>query len=943
MIPTLRALPPYLSVTCALVLTVGSPAHASESLSSVAMNCQQEMVEWAFDPQTHRVFANPYRGSEIVEYSPETGEELRRIRLQSFPAEMLLKSNKIFVCSSHGLQVIDLKTNQRSQFLTHLLNSRAIMSPSATSNHAYLFASLSRQERERELVLLNTETAEVVSRRAWRPQTKRQTPSRFVVSHDERQLLSLGFIKPGSTATLARSYELSDDLRLSFQRELTVPALPVTQTSYGARWLAGNVMLSADLDESLREYSGDLVAFDESRDRFASLTLEDRGLVYPDMVLTIGRISSNEELAHVTLSAPAGSSHELKLEQSSRRLVFPTIQFDSSGRRVLCAYASNCHLVDLANMESETAVGRLEVKPLERNRYAAGLPIAVDLQVTGGPEGVKPVLALADGPAGMRLEDARLVWNPTVADLGRHDVRLTIGAAGHEAAYVLSLVVVLPEVALPVAGQAMITDEAGKYAVVFGQPSDGATAIRTQSRPPSRLAVVDLDRLEVIRQCPVDDWPRTMLISGQSMFWIPKSVDVLKRLDLEQGAEVEDLPLPEGKLEGIFSLRDGSLVLILANEEERSARAVAYRCEGWQSIDDHPLSQLTLPWSPRSFRKDVYRIGDSQLYFYSRVLDEDDGSTLCFCTRYGSGGHRMVKVAEKDFIAMDNRGSYGSVWSREIGSRDIGRLLEPAIIRHTSRTHHLSRSRPLYLSLELEERGHEFGFAMELRDLVFGKSLGKFPLPDDVTFRMGYSHYDRFARIAGDKMVCVIDDRLFYYPLPNLSGQLQPLRMLYPRVSPTPVTEIATVSLAARGGERPYRFRLSKPIAGVTVAPSTATLKVDWPRLWKDFRSRVAAGQEYETIVGWDRPFIGPRSVQTAESTVPAGHTLVSVECLLDVTDVSGQQDRVLVVLLGVAPKQELASEVLKGRQVIESRRKEARESRRRSQQQGSQVPIAQP
>jgi len=917
---------PILFVICSCMLTVDGQVRAAEPLLSVAMDCQQVVVEWAFDPENRRIFANS-QSNEIIEYGAETGEVVRRFPLKSYCREMLWKPGKLFVCSRHGLQVIDLTLNQPGQFLTDLYGARSIMSPSASSNHAYLFATRSRQHRKSELVRFNTETLKVELRQAWGSQTKRQTPSRFVVSRNEKHLLSLGFVNPLHPFHQGRIYGFnSNTLRLSLQREVTIPALPLTQITHGERWLAGNTMLSTDLKESLREYSDDFVAFDESRDRFATLTLKDASLTHTDMILSVGRISSNEELARLALSAPVGSSRNRSLKQSSIHLVFPTIQFDRSGQWVLCAYASSCHVVNLQKLGIQQTADRLKLEPLKTTLFAAGLPIAIDLQVKGAPNGTKPTLSLTDAPAGARIQGTKLIWNPTFNEIGHHDVRLNISAADMKASHLLSLNIALPEVALSVDSQAMITDEVGKYAVVFGQHQDVTTTSSTQYRPPSHLAVVDLTRLAIVQRHSVSDWPRTNLISGKYLFWIPKSVDVIKRINLEQESEVETLKLPEGNLDEIFLLGNDLLAVVLADEQKKAARIVVYQCEDWQAIDDHPLAQLQLRWYPGSIRNELRRIGDAQLYFYGRVLDETDGSRLCFNTRIGTPASRMIRVMEKDFIATNNRGSYGNAWGVEINSRQIERDRNPAIIYYTSKTHQLSRSKPLYVSLEREKREHTHYFVLELRDLVSGKTLGQFPLPDDVTFSPGYPRFLRFVRIAGDKIVCVIGDRLFYHRIPDLSDQLQPLRMLYPKTTPTRVTEVVTIPLVARGGKTPYRFRLGQTIDGVTVDSSTGKLKIRWPTLWRNYRSTVAAGKRYEVIVTEDRLGTDTTFNRMTGIEVPAGKIPVSVECLLDVSDASGQQDRVLVSLIGIAPKQELIPKIRKGKKAMELRRAKAKE-----------------
>lgn len=925
-----------LSLAFSILLLVQSKVIAANSKAAIVMNCKQVMTEWAFERQTQRIFASPLRGGEIVEFGVDTGNELRRIPLKSYPSKMLIKPRRLFVCSNHGLQVIDLKSNKLEKFMTQIYGASAITSPTLESKHAYLFGRRSRQHREQELVLLDTSTLKVLSRQPWRSQTKRQTPSRFIISRDESELLSCGLVNPRIVVHQGRAYRLSKkDLRLSLPREVTIPALPIYQTDRSARWLAGNIMLSSDLEHTLREYEGDLVAFDELRDRFAALTIEDRSSANPDMILSVGKISSNQELARITLTAQEGVSPEVRLKQSYRTLVFPSIQFDNSGQYVLCAYASSCHVVDTQKMGLQISAPPLELKPIVATRYAAGRPIAIDLQTKGDQREVEPTISLTDAPTGVRIEDAQLLWNPTFADIGRHDVHLKISTKGQEIAHVLSLVIVLPEIGLPIAAQAMIADEVGKYAVVFGQTKDEATTSSTRYRPPSQLAVVDLAQLKTVNQFSVDDWPRSNLISGKYLLWIPKSVDVLKRIDLEQGMEVEDLAVAEGKIEEIFLIGEEAVAVILANEQARTAKVVVYNISDWRMIKDHPLSQLTLRWSPRSVRSNLRQLGDSQLYFYNRVLNAKDGSTLCFNTRLGSIANRIHRVSEKDFIAINNRGSYGTAWGIEIGSRKIARLQDPAaIIYYTSKTHQLSRSRPLYVSLETEKRGNNHCFMIELRDLVFGKSLGKFPLPDDVNYRPGFSHALRFVRISGDKIICTVGNRLFYYAIPEISEELQPLRMLYPKLPPTSVTKSMTIPLAARGGKAPYQFRLGQPIDGVAVASSTGVLKVNWPKLWENFKSSIAEGQRHEVTVGGVHPSIGPRFDQATGIIVPDGKLPVSVECLLAVSDASGQQNHILVSLVGIASQEELSPAIEKGKRIINEKRAKARELYNRQQQQ---------
>jgi len=594
---------------CSLLICFGdAQAQVDEPPSSINMKCTEVIAQWAFDPETRRVFGNPRSGTKIYEYSSETGEEVRRFQIDSFTKEMLLKPGKLFVCSQDGLQVIDLKTNEVNLVTQDQDRVWAITTPSAESNRVYFFSG----KNPRDLVTLNTETLEIESRQAWKPQARCATPRRFVVTPDERHLLSVGSANPRQTTPhKAKMFALrSDTLDLRYERDLRIPSMPVSTAYQGVRWLAGNSVMSQDLKHNVRKYKGDYVEFDERRDLYATVAMESRSSPMQDILLdnTLDKRRMGRKL--------------------DSDLVFPTVQFDKSGNYLLCAYASNCHVVNLRQFGISEQQGSLSLSPIKKTQYPAGFPLAIDLVVSKTHDGKAPNLTLIDGPTELELKDNHLFWTPTFSDLGSHSVRVRIDADGEIAEQLFSLSIVVPEVLLPLISQVAITDEVGDYAAVFGKPKEKVHNPSSKIYgPPSQVVVIDLNEQKVLSKSAVEDFPQEMLIAGKHLFWIPKSTAVLKRLSLENGSEVELLDLPTGELEDMFLLGKDQLVVVAADTREKTINLIVYDCQDWKEVKDHSLSKLTLRWWPRSTRDNIFRLGDSQLYLYGRILNESNSQS----------------------------------------------------------------------------------------------------------------------------------------------------------------------------------------------------------------------------------------------------------------------------------------------------------------------------
>jgi len=271
-----------------------------------------------------------------------------------------------------------------------------------------------------------------------------------------------------------------------------------------------------------------------------------------------------------------------------------------------------------------------------------------------------------------------------------------------------------------------------------------------------------------------------------------------------------------------------------------------------------------------------------------------------------------------------------SAWGFHLGSRDVFKTRKEPVIKHSSRTHQISRVKPVYLALEMEDRERKIGYAMQLRDLVSGKELGRFPLPEDMLYRRGYTHHQTSVSLSGEKLVAVVEDRLIFYTAPNNLEDREPLRLLYPKVDVYSVNETATVPITARGGTGPYQYRLSAEVEGIKLNPLSGNLSVDLPMLWKKYTGSVAAGEDREAVGANSNPSLEANFTQSTGIEVAEGDVPVSVECVVEVTDQSGQKARVLIVLFGTAPEQELSPALENAKDLFEQKRLERMKEQQR-------------
>lgn len=921
-----------------LMLFVGLSSFARGEEAEVlhmTMQCVEPTECWAFDPKSKRVFGSTR--TKILEYSHLTGAQIGQFQLRSFFEHMVLNNDKLFVSTSHGLQVIDLKTNTVGKIISNLDNIRSLAVASTTSPHVYLFASPIDGSHGVDFVVIDAQTLKILHRTNWEKNVRQPVPNYFAVSQDGLTFANFGHINLKLRAHKGVcSRIIPPDFEIQRVADFEIAAVPLAQTELSRQWLAGSELMSSDLQTRLGEYPGDCTAFAESWDRFASLAISDRETNPPDMIMWVGRVSDGEELLQFDM--PANSR-----EHSTRELnlAMPKVEFDEKCEFVFCSYGRGAHVVDIRNLAKPADPSALMLSMPEKRRYPAGSNIQIKLEPTSSNPSSKLSVELAGGPDGMKLEGSTISWKPGFDQLGLHELIIAAKNGSENRKFKFALEIVVPEIVLGISAQSIVHDPAGRYLAVFGRKAEEEHDYSSFHRvPPTHLEIVDLDSMKVVGAHEVDGWPRAKVFIGNKLFWVPKAVNKLLSVDVEPDSKVETLETPLDNIEGIVGLDHGLLVKVikLGSTPEGLAsvdgftmpikpenRAIVHDSDTWEIIEDHPLSKIAWPGHSGAMR-DAYEIGDSQLHLFGKIIDEKDGTVICYNSRILGPGQQLVRVEERDFIAMIN-GADGYAWGRRYSSQELKKVGsdEPLISFPSdyspSSPMHLSRQVPYFLSLAPVDRRENPQYSMQLFELVYGKLLGDYPLPAHITFRPGHPRGFSFARIVGNRLVAIVGDRFVTYEMPEFKHQLEPLRLLYPQLPPVLIDEPFKCQLTAKGGKAPYKFSTAKQVPGIEIDADSGQLTVNYPRLWKLYLGAVGAGLRREVIYTENLEGSNGLFEHRFGVKLPAGRVPISVQTVLEVRDASGQSDQILVSTIAFAPIEPLEVEISKAKQVFERQR----------------------
>ena len=892
---------------------------------------------WGLHPQGRRIYAMLSRTKQLVSFDGESGTEINRYSMPADHRELTIKDRHFVFATNKGISVYDRDTGKHVRSIVTSGKPGQLVSTSP-DNH-YVFALVSDRVGQKlvKVNILNSPSGQSLT--TW--DLPLSTTRRVAVSRDGEWLI--GANGDGRNESTGRIHRLrTDPVKAKPVRSLALPTGFLSSGWSAGEWWVGNTLVGQDGHQTERRYPGDVAISHPRLDIVYSLEGTSSRDAMTHGILTLSQQSTGKRLTAVPLPnrTPSTPSHI-----SHRQFQGPIqIHLASSGRHVLCTSGSIASLVDFQKLgiaEGDPPV-RIDV-PYDLLAQPGEI-VDIRLVLTNREMLDEATFRVELGPDGLVIDDKALRWTPSFEAIGTHPLTINVQIGDRQHSQRFLVHVDTPSLRTGVVPQHLFTDSNGRYLAVFGQPPSAEQQKRESglSGPPTTVAVVDLQTRKVVVKQPVEGDVRLALVGNRYVFWLPKTANVLHRLEISSDGQVTKLPLRSAVVAAFLLDNDR---LVLSDAESKKASTVVYFQDSLKPDVDHPLSKIAVPWSGRSssrMTRGIQRLGDSMLHYHQRVINESDGATRCFTNISRYARTQLVKLQNPPFnIPSNSQGDF--LWRLQRDRNGMRKLGGPLLYNAPSNYWDVSRRYPLVAAVQRTRQRTSAPIAMlEIRHVQQGNVVFETELPTSLAtdYRSTYSR-NRFLRFSGDWVIITTDDLILTYKIPQeiVKKTVEPLRLLYPMVPMGDVTKAMSFQLQARGGKPPFVFSSEFSFDGLRLSSDTGQVNIDLLGIWRDFIEQVKAGKRR------DFPEYHPPDIRA--QLVSGGKPLPSVEAFLDiasqedskpfslpmvfsVTDDSGQMDAIAInaIVLGSKPELEVAAE--KGRKSIAEAQRKANLERQR-------------
>jgi hypothetical protein len=907
----------YVVAAFCLLRLVPSDLRAAEVQYSIEPAVH--VSSWVMDPASRTVYAALQANSELAAFDPASGAESRRVTLGTKPKQLVMTSAGLAVITDSRVLVYDPQKLEQLMSFQDVGAPRLAAVPSTGNADLYLFTWKANSFTSASLLELDFHAAKVRSLADWRA-IRTSSPTQVVVDPPgEHILLREG--QPGSASVRLysvdlRKPEVEEEARQTTSANVIQPGLA------GKEWWVGATLFADDLKTVVYRAAGDAAIQHPRYDLVASRASEDDPQSEHRGTLWLRRFSDRKTLAEISLDRPIDVAIPDHVRYYHRKLS-PQLQWDAAGRHLLCVAGGAAFVVDL---EPATLAGLRPLLQLDLpGRFVAltGQPLRLPLKIVNGSAGDDVKFRLRGAPAGVEIEDQTLMWTPSASDLGVHTWQVAASNGQQTSKSVLVVQVEVPHVATGVNARQIVAGDPSDYVCVVGPavPPEGLDPRRSQAGygPATKLTVVDMRDLSIVLHHSMQSEAREVFIDEDYVYWLPRTVNVLHRLKIEPGGKQDELPLQDAVLD-FFPLGKSQLVLILGDAQH--CRPLVLDRQTLQPIENAPISQYALPSGRELNNELTFSIGDDTLYYCGRLLNAADGTFRC----YPAPIYRAMQLVQlqRQSPWIQTSATWRQRWRRIFSDQGVSKGRGGSLFGWPSRYWDVSEVYPVAVTVRSEKQSNlMIHFILELRDLVYGQVVYTEKLP--ITFDGGRPElpYPTLVKFAGDRVVVAAGDELVVHRIPErvLKDVLAPIRLLYPRVATTSVSQPVTIDLEVRGGKAPYHFRLDEDVTGVTVDEATGRLQIDMPRVWTAFLADVAAGQRYDVLAAArspERMDMRPSLVRTEPGESPFDMPLE-----VTVADESGQSDTIVFRYVAIGTTAGLNAAVDRGQSVQEQRQQQ--------------------
>ena len=900
------------ALVAALILflsQLGNPSANYLAAQVVKIDGPEDTASWAFH-ETGRIFAAVKSTNSVVEYDAK-GKEVRSYDVETEPTEMIVKGDRLVVAcpKTSSFSVIDLSNNSVAGKVTLSgKGPRALFCSEVNNGIVYGVCQDGSSSRDSKLFQVDINNLKVLNKLpigSWR-----KKPYHVAMSADGKWIVA-DQRSSGSSPTGAALLQVDEatctftsikDHHSSFGQILAGPA--------NRYWMFGGSLYPLNIESPVREFGGNPVAIHSQLDLAVAYSTEE---------LKFFKFSNSKLIKPLKLSFSKETAEKSSKRRSRSRSKYSKedvlIGFGSKRPSVVVASGSICQILDLKKLE-------IPFDPLLLMNVPSSVEakvndeISVPFSVTNNSLNRKVAYEIKNGPEGARISGNKLVWEPTAKDIGRHSIVVAakVGEKVDETTIQLNVKSEKTELDFNVVG--MDVEEQGKFAIAWGKKIPKGRQQGLQGRPsdsPSdEVAVIDLATNKVVIQKTLSAGIKSAIIQGPYVFLMPRSGNVLYRMDLKslegskrvflKEAGISVFPFPGGQI--AYTIGSSNKTLTVVDSETLKT-----------------IQTMVIPYTGLNNQAAATLVAPGAVELNSKIVSEDDGSLMMLKTNPG------FPLLGKP----SNRGDFNSShMMREMSAKMFGRHIGNSNIASSSGSLVAQiRNRRLYpcslyhvafaIGADTKQNGSstETNLTLETISLVDGAVLDS-RVFDSTVSRQRNSGFpfrgNNFAKLfftLKDKAIFARDNQIFVIPLDEkiLSSAPEPLHFPVSKLPMLGTKGSQKIDLKAVGGTGKLDYQLVSEYDGISVNAKTGMVKIDTPALWKNYLQGQTPGGMGSMHRDFHRNSRNSRKLTDSQiedllgEPLPEGKIALALPIQMAVTDEEAQEDRINVFAIVLGDK----------------------------------------
>ena len=908
-----------LLVVSLCILVDAASANAADVVTN-GITLENAVGDWQVHQPTGRVFASLPTEEAVVEFASD-GSQVRKIKVGSGPAELIIKRDKLIVgCTkTHTIDVIDLKTSRREGTIQlHGTGPYGLFCSDVDNGFAYAITDTGSGSADVVIFQVDIKTMKVRNQSDVRSWGQRH-PCHVAMSRDGSWLVpdARGRSSP-SGADLVKVNE--DDFEFTQVRHHHASFGPIAAGPYNRHWTCGGSLYSLDLQRKLRTFAGDYMAVHPKLDLAASVStsiLHLQRFSDASTVSVMPLYRDGEKLENAApnkANVPRATNVAFLMRTSKPSSFDPTIQFDLQHDLVFVGLEKAGYWVDLTTLEKKVEPLSILVAPSFASTEESQ-PLHLPLSHTNQSDRSLRI-ELGQAPDRARLDKVGLSWTPASEDVGIHTITLNLVDSKKNVKDTVEIRVRVerPQIDLGFKPRAMVISASGKRMVLWG-PSPGQESRHPAHTGSDEVIVIDLGTREPLVKKTMPQGVRFSAIDDQYTYIAPSSGDLFYRLDhqLNQAKRMFVSSTPR-------------------SIHKVSKNLLAVDCEsGVQLFDVQEMREVQSPGSSRFNRhvdRTVQRIDAEFTWVYDRLMRYSDAQVVQI------SNSQLPALTTESTNRFPRSVNYGRPmrggWGRMFGGNQLFTSTGNLIKRFDSGANFLmSDVWPVLLSVQTESQ-QEITSTMQVLSLSDGSVLESSILDvRDNSNRSRSNPYRSGGHLAtqGDSVYFMDGDRMLIASYPAVVKSVeQPLHFDLTQTTEVPADRVAKIKLQTSGPSKGLSFRLLQENRSVSIDEGSGLVTVQVPALWKSLTTELI--DEYAKFGFSDRsdrpihyPVNARQYLMATGKTLPQDQFAAKLPLWVSVSDGEGQSDelRFCIVVVGARAKIDVE---------IENRRKERETAR---------------